>query len=92
MDRDKINREAKELLDKFASSLDKAGVKDEGVFVDREGFERIEGSEHGSEDLKNDLGGKESADESAINFKKRVLENAPESKGDFIIVEKGSWK
>ena len=80
MDRDKINREAKELLDKFANALDKAGVKDEGVFVDRERFERVEGSEQGLEDSEND------------DFKKRVLENAPESKDDFIIVEKGSWK
>jgi hypothetical protein len=83
MDRDKINREAKELLDKFASALDKAGVKDEGGFVDREGFERVEG--------KRGFESKDSRGDSS-DFKKRVLENAPESKDDFIIVEKGDWK
>tara|TARA_Y100000310_G_C20646772_1_gene797099 strand:- start:1710 stop:1958 length:249 start_codon:yes stop_codon:yes gene_type:complete len=78
LDEKKIQQEAKQILDKFASAL--AKVEKEGVgesFVDRDEFERIEGSSKGCDDE---------------NFKKKILENAPESDNDFIIVEKGGWK
>ena len=74
MDIQKIQKQAKEILDRFAFALDKAGVKDETVYVDREEFEREENGEN------------------CEGFKKKLLENAPRSDGDFIIGEKGGWK
>ena len=67
MDIQKIQKQAKEILDRFAAALDKAGVKDEIVYVDREEFEREENGEN------------------CEGFKKKLLENAPRSDGDFII-------
>jgi len=46
MDIQKIQKQAKEILDRFAAALDKAGVKDEIVYVDREEFEREENGEN----------------------------------------------
>ena len=74
MDIQKIQKQAKEILDRFAAALDKAGVKDEIVYVDREEFEREENGEN------------------CEGFKKKLLENAPRSDGDFIIGEEGGCK
>jgi predicted Asp-tRNA(Asn)/Glu-tRNA(Gln) amidotransferase subunit C len=76
LNKEKIEQEAKEILDKFAealSSVEKEG--DEKSFVDRENFEREEGE------------GEECKD-----FKEKILNNAPEHDDDFILVEKGDWK
>ena len=43
IDKKKIEKEAKEILDKFAKALSKVGEKDRQFFVDREEFEREEG-------------------------------------------------
>ena len=96
MDEDKIKKDAKKLLDKFAvalASVDKESIgkkgsslKDEGQGVDRDDFEREEYS--GSrEPSKSDID--ESSNE---DFKDKILKNAPKSDGDFIVAEKRSWK
>ncbi|MEK6935888.1 MAG: Asp-tRNA(Asn) amidotransferase subunit GatC [Nanoarchaeota archaeon] len=77
LDKEQIQKQAKQLLDKFASALEKVEdeIKEES-YVDREEFEREEGK--GSEyDSK---------------FKQKLLQNAPQHDDDFVIVEKGSWK
>ena len=79
LDEKKIKREAKQILDKFASALSKVDKEAKGIElgVDREDFERTEGD----------------GDEGRCEgFKKQMLENAPEHDDDFIVVEKGSWK
>ena len=77
VDRLKVEKEAKEILDKFASSLSKIEKEhDVDSYVDREEFERVEGD---GENCDND-------------FKKRMLENAPNHDDDFVIGETGGWK
>ncbi len=78
VDKVKVEKGAKEILDKFAKALDKIGrgSEKEGTYVDREEFERVE---------------KEGQD-CDVDFKKRMLENAPNSDDDFIIAETGAWK
>jgi predicted Asp-tRNA(Asn)/Glu-tRNA(Gln) amidotransferase subunit C len=79
MDSAKIEKEAKQLLDKFAKALEKV-EKEKGdgevSFVDREEFERKE---------------KEGRDYDS-GFKKKILDNAPAKDDDFIIAERGGWK
>jgi len=76
MDKEKVRKQAKQILDKFAKALEKVeDEKDIDFYVDREKSEREEG------------GGRECKD-----FKKKLLENAPEKNNDFVIVEKGDWK
>jgi len=77
MDKLKIQQEAKKLLDKFAESLEKIEKEHaQDFYVDRKDFERQETI------LK----------KPDLDFKKRILENAPNSDDDFIIAEKGAWK
>ncbi len=77
MDESKIKKQAKQILDKFADALAKVEKESkEDFYVDREEFEREEGS------------GKECEED----FKKRFLENAPEHDDDFVIAERGKWK
>lgn len=77
MDKEKIKKEAKQILDKFASALARVEKKAKGDFyVDREEFERSEGS------------GKECESD----FKKNLLKNAPEADEDFVLTERGKWK
>jgi predicted Asp-tRNA(Asn)/Glu-tRNA(Gln) amidotransferase subunit C len=77
IDKKKVEKEAKEILDKFAKALGRVGEKDKQFFVDREEFEREES------------GGEGVCDES---FKERLLDNAPRKNSDFVIAEKGEWK
>ena len=71
-----IEKQAKEILDKFAKALE--GVEKEKAdvesYVDRGEFERNEGNGEN------------------CNFKEEVLKNAPFHDDDFIIAEKGEWK
>ena len=78
MDKQGIQKEAKLLLDKFATALAKVEKKKDASesHIDREEFERKEGE--GAPGTK--------------DFKKMILDNAPESSEDFIIVERGNWK
>ena len=48
----KVEKQAKEILDKFAKALAKVGEKDEQFFVDREEFEREEKSGECDSDFK----------------------------------------
>jgi len=76
MDREKIKKEAKDILDNFARALDKVKVdSDVDSFVDRDEFERVDGD-----------------GELCSGFKEKILDNAPEKEGDFIRVERGGWK
>ena len=77
LDEKKIKREAKQILDKFASVLSKVESEKIELGVDRDDFERI---------------GKDGDGKRCEGFKKVILENAPEHDDDFIVVERGSWK
>jgi len=99
VDKARIEKEAKEILDKFAKALEKSSLEKtqkleisdpskimkasekiekygDGSYVDREEFERVEGDGKNFEEM----------------FKKRMLENAPNSDDDFVIAETGGWK
>jgi len=80
-----IEKQAKEILDKFAIALEKVENEkgETESYVDREVFERKENISRKQSD--NCYG--ENSD-----FKKRILENAPNHNDDFIIGETGGWK
>lgn len=77
LDEKEIQNQAKQILDKFASALEKVDkeVKEES-YVDRDEFERVEKEGEKCEE----------------GFKQKILANAPEHDDDFILVEKGAWK
>ena len=77
VDKEKIKKEAKQILDKFASALAKVDSEKIEFGVERDEFEREEGHGEGCEDK---------------DFKKNFLKNAPEHDDDFILTERGSWK
>lgn len=81
MNNKEIQQQAKQLLDKFAKSLEKiekqSHSNDAIPFVDREQSEREESPQPKTKDS---------------TFKKRILENAPQSNEDFILTERGNWK
>ena len=77
INKEKIKKEAKQILDKFASALAKVDSEKIEIGVDRDEFERKEGSGDGCLDK---------------DFKKNFLKNAPEHDDDFILTERGSWK
>ncbi len=72
--REMIKKEAKQILDKFAKSLEKVKLKEKVGKKEVGGFR--------------DEGEPAKADE---DFKKRVIENAPNSDEDCIIAEKKEW-
>jgi len=96
MDKNKVKKEAKEILDKFAKALDKVKIgkvgssskDDEGhknFYVEREYFERVEDKVSSiSKDIE-EKGEK-------CDFKDSLLENAPRKDKDFVIAEKGGWR
>ncbi len=43
IDKEKIKKEAKEILDKFASALEKVKIDEKDFHFEREEFERVEG-------------------------------------------------
>jgi predicted Asp-tRNA(Asn)/Glu-tRNA(Gln) amidotransferase subunit C len=72
-----IEKQAKQILDKFASALEKVEKETkEESYVDREEFEREQGQ----------------GEKNNNSFKKDFLENSPDHDDDFILVERGSWK
>ncbi len=74
---EKVQKEAKHILDKFALALEKVEHEhDLDFYVEREEFERKEGKRKGN----------------SKEFKEKILENAPKHDKDFIIAETGSWK
>lgn len=86
-----IEKEAKQILDKFADALKSVDKENVESYLDRDEFERVEGNGVGisSEDESSEKNG--NADKS-VTFKQKILENAPEHDDDFILVERGSWK
>lgn len=76
MDKSKVEKEAKEVLDNFIGALKKikASSEDENFYVLRDEFEREEN------------------DKSCVGFKSKLLRNAPRKNDDFVIAEKGAWK
>ena len=78
MDKEQIEKQAKELLETFAKALEKVekdSKEDISFQVQREISEREE-NEGKTDD----------------EFKKLMLANAPKKNDDFIIAEKGGWK
>lgn len=85
-----IEKEAKQILDKFAKALESIDEEKLDFYVEREDFERIEIASLSSlEDKDSKFADKPDIVE---NFKQRILENAPNHDEDFIIAEKGGWK
>jgi len=83
IDSEKVQKEAKHILDKFASALEKVEKENElDFYVEREEFERVEASSSDKSDENSKF----------ADFKKRILENAPKHDENFIIAETGSWK
>jgi hypothetical protein len=76
MDKKKIQRDAKGILDRFMKALDKSKIIEGEYFVERDKFEREEGK----------------TGECTLDFKAKMLGNAPNKDDDFIIAEKGAWK
>ena len=76
MDKSEIEKQAKQILDKFASALASVDSEKIEIGVDREEFEREE----------------RNGKECEVGFKQKILENAPESDEDFILTERGDWK
>ena len=74
-EKEKIRKEAKAIMDNFSKKLSKVDGKISESFIERDVSERQDGN--GSE-----------CDE---DFRRRVLENAPNKNSDFIIGEKKSW-
>jgi Asp-tRNA(Asn)/Glu-tRNA(Gln) amidotransferase C subunit len=92
IDKIRIEKQAKEILDKFAKALEKVekeGKEHTESYVERDEFEReergISSSDKSNENCK-------FAAEVVTNFKERILENSPNHDNDFIIAEKGAWK
>lgn len=80
VDKSEIQKQAKEILDKFAKALEKVKTeKKEDFYVKREEFER------GEESSKKKAGNCE-------DFKPALLENAPRKNEDFVVAEKRGWK
>ncbi|MBU0957685.1 MAG: hypothetical protein KKF56_02640 [Nanoarchaeota archaeon] len=75
MDKEKIRKEAKQVMDKFQKALDKAGIDEADVQIEREESVR---------DAKDDKF-------DSIDFKKRMLKNAPKHDDDCIVAERGDW-
>ena len=76
MDKSKVEKEAKEVLDNFVGALKKIKTSsdDDNFYVFRDEFEREEN------------------DETCVGFKSKLLGNAPNKNDDFVIAEKGAWK
>jgi hypothetical protein len=94
VDKVKVEKQAKEILDKFAKSLEKVekehGEEESESYVERDEFIRKEGNP--SSESKDSENSKNVSCRVDPKFKKRILENSPNHDDDFIIVEKGAWK
>ena len=96
IDKEKINKEAKELLDKFSKALDKVKTDD----LDSEVLKKTSNSKtskNSNEVLdfhvhRKDFERSEGKGKICEGFKESLLENAPKKNEDFVIAEKGDWK
>lgn len=73
-EKEEIRKEAKVVLDNFASALEKVELKEKGLKKHVGGFREEENGNRCDED-----------------FRKGMFDNAPETKGDFIVAEKRRW-
>jgi len=73
MDEKKIKQQAKEIIDKFVSELEKIKIEEEPV--ERKQDRRIE----------------KIPSETDKEFRKIIFENAPKTKDDCLLAEKGKW-
>ncbi len=91
INRQLIEKQAHEILEKFASALQKVEKegKEEDDYVDREDFEREEIASSSSPDYENS---RNLSCRANNEFKERILFNAPQKDENFIIAEKGVWK
>ena len=76
MDLDKVKADAKQIIDVFSEKLSPIQVSDKEPLIEREKYEREEGE----------------GIESDKNFKKIMLENAPNKQNDSIFAEKKRWE
>lgn len=76
MDKQQIQKQAKEILDKFASALAKVDSEKIDFYVERDEFERKEGDGREYEE----------------GFKQEFLKNSPQHDDDFVIAERGDWE
>ena len=91
-----VEKQAKEILDKFAKALEKVKTSQKDFYVDREEFEReekvsstLDVGKSSKDDSGHDV---EEKGDKCIDFKEDLLKNAPNKDKDFVIAEKGSWK
>ena len=75
INRELIEKEAKQILNKFARELDKVKEQVEESFVERDEDRRVE-NEGKIEDE---------------DFREIMFENSPNKQGEFIVAEKGKW-
>lgn len=77
MDKQQIEKQAKEILEKFARALERVEKESTQDYqIKREPAEREE----------------KKTTQTSVGFKESMLENAPKKNKDFIIAEKGNWK
>ena len=76
MNNDEIKSDAKKIIDSFSEKLSKVHVLDKEPVIKRKEYERQEGN------------GKECDND----FKKIMIENAPNKNEDFIMAEKKKWE
>ncbi len=74
-EKEEIKKQAKEIMDGFSKKISKIDKKIPESLIERKDFERNE---------------KEGTQPNE-DFRKRMLENAPEKNQDFIIAEKKKW-
>jgi Asp-tRNA(Asn)/Glu-tRNA(Gln) amidotransferase C subunit len=74
-EREQVKRQAKAIMDNFSQRLESVKDKIPEPFVERENFERQEGEGKNPDE----------------DFRKRVFENAPSKRRDFILMEKKGW-
>lgn len=74
-EKEKIKKQAKEIMEKFSKKLAKVDKKIPEPLIERKEFEREE----------------KQGKESDSDFRERMFENAPNKNKDFIIAEKKKW-
>ncbi|MBI4116811.1 hypothetical protein HY449_03650 [Candidatus Pacearchaeota archaeon] len=74
-EKERIRKEAKEIMDNFSKKLSRAEGKISENFVERAESERKEGEGKNPDN----------------DFRRRVFENAPNKNADFIIGDKKGW-
>ena len=84
-EKEEIKKEAKDIMDKFSKKLSSIDKKISEPLIERDEFEREERCSDKNE-FKDLIEDKMDSD-----FRKRMLENAPQKNKDFIIAEKKKW-